>query len=199
MFHFHCRQHACRLRDVALASGAGPWATGKLLWKSLMGAAGGRFMSTGVNIVFNVPRQSGPLSSFAKFCRPDLLLPRLFSACRTRVAGVKKTLPTQWKYKSAGECPLEETDPVAILTQGNTNFFTAEIEIMKALFSGKGIEHHMEQNCKWAFILLGCLHARIFRPARYRQRQAHKRHAWVYWLAWKKQRRLVHAPFARLC
>jgi len=27
------------------------------------------------------------------------------------------------EIKSAGECPLEETDPVAILTKGNTDFF----------------------------------------------------------------------------
>lgn len=53
--------------------------------------------------------------------------------------------------QSAGECPLEEIDPVAILTTGKTDFFTAEIEFMKNLFSGKGIDHHMEQNCKFVF------------------------------------------------
>ncbi|CAM9475443.1 unnamed protein product [Ectocarpus sp. 8 AP-2014] len=48
--------------------------------------------------------------------------------------------------ESGGECPLEETDPVMLLTQGNTDFFSAEIDFMKALFSGKGIDHHMEHN-----------------------------------------------------
>ena len=37
---------------------------------------------------------------------------------------------------------------MAILTTGKTDFFTAEIEFMKTLFSGKGIDHHMEQNCE---------------------------------------------------
>ncbi|CAB1113920.1 unnamed protein product [Ectocarpus sp. CCAP 1310/34] len=48
--------------------------------------------------------------------------------------------------ESGGECPLEETDPVMLLTQGKTDFFSAEIDFMKALLSGKGIDHHMEYN-----------------------------------------------------
>lgn len=40
---------------------------------------------------------------------------------------------------------------MAILTTGKTDFFAAEIEFMKTLFTGKGIDHHMEHNCKLFF------------------------------------------------
>ncbi|CAM9555140.1 unnamed protein product [Pylaiella littoralis] len=48
--------------------------------------------------------------------------------------------------ESEGECPLEETDPIALLTKGNADFWSGEIDFMKALVSGKGIDHHTEFN-----------------------------------------------------
>ena len=46
------------------------------------------------------------------------------------------------------------------MTTGKTDFFTAEIEFMKTLFSGEGIDHHMEQNCEP--VLVNLLFSAIF-------------------------------------
>lgn len=43
---------------------------------------------------------------------------------------------------------MTETDPVAVLTKGSTEFFDAEVKMLQALFSGESIEHHMEYTCE---------------------------------------------------
>lgn len=50
--------------------------------------------------------------------------------------------------QSEGKCPLDETDPMALLTKGSADFFGAEMKMLQTLFSGDGIDHHMELNCK---------------------------------------------------
>ncbi|CAN0111908.1 unnamed protein product [Ectocarpus sp. 12 AP-2014] len=67
-------------------------------------------------------------------------------AGRTVMVAEDPEEPPWIQGESGGECPLEETDPVMLLTQGNTDFFSAEIDFMKAILSGKGIDHHMEHN-----------------------------------------------------
>ncbi|CAM9438289.1 unnamed protein product [Ectocarpus sp. 13 AM-2016] len=74
-------------------------------------------------------------------------------AGRTVMVAEDPEEPPWIQGESGRECPLEETDPVMLLTQGNTDFFSAEIDFMKTLFSGKGIDHHMEHNCEKALPL----------------------------------------------
>ena len=50
--------------------------------------------------------------------------------------------------KSDGGCPLDDTGPGSLFTKGSTDFFDEEVKMMQALFSGEGIDHHMEMNCE---------------------------------------------------
>lgn len=53
-----------------------------------------------------------------------------------------------YNMKSDGGCPLDEIGPGSLFTKESTDFFDEEVKLMQALFSGEGIDHHMEMNCE---------------------------------------------------
>ncbi|CAM9907957.1 unnamed protein product, partial [Hapterophycus canaliculatus] len=67
-------------------------------------------------------------------------------AGRTVMVAEDPNEPAWIQGESPGECPLDENNPVEVLTKGKTEFLSGEIDFMKTLFTGKGIDHHMEHN-----------------------------------------------------
>lgn len=62
--------------------------------------------------------------------------------------------------QSEGTCPLDDVDPVTllkgsleidpleVLSKYSTDFVNAELRMLQGLFSGEGIDHHMEPTCE---------------------------------------------------
>ncbi|CAN0263726.1 unnamed protein product [Laminaria digitata] len=65
---------------------------------------------------------------------------------RTVMVAEDPAEPPWIQGQSDGGCPLDDSGPGSLFTKVSTDFFDEEVKMMQALFSGEGIDHHMEMN-----------------------------------------------------